>query len=196
MLITDFLTNHYLSPEWDPIIFIPWGQSHRILCQPIECIRVICLTSNVESGPEAPNHWNFYISTSEENKTAIMLECSPGFGEQTTILESGCKAEILFEEKMTLSPDDTQIVFTLGVSSGLTVGDLHQLIIRHGRHKYEFDDSLCNGRAWVADQVNLFNRHGVFTNQDDVALLDYQIRKRWPAQVPAPLEMDRGVYYA
>lgn len=124
-----------------------------------------------------------------------MLECKPHYWEKSTILDSGCKARIVFKEMSTLAPYNANKSFILDVRSGLTVGDLHGLIVQHDRHKYEFDSGLHNDRFWVADQINLFTRHGVFTNQDEVVELNRQMRKRWPSQAPAPLELEKGAYY-
>ncbi|KAJ5972264.1 uncharacterized protein N7479_002182 [Penicillium vulpinum] len=150
MLITDYFCNSLLSPEWDPIEFEPVGERLEILRQPLECIRAICLAPREFN---IPTSWTFFLSTSEENMTAVRLHCQPTYEHETTVLENGSKANIV-------------------VNPGFTVGDIHNIIVANNQHKYEIDDDGWNGRTWVYDQINLFNQHGIFADQDEVALCD------------------------
>ncbi|KAJ5205948.1 hypothetical protein N7491_003428 [Penicillium cf. griseofulvum] len=192
MLITDYLCNTLLNPEWDPIEFEPEGDRFEILRQPVECIRAICLTSHE---PNSPNSWTFFLSTSEGNMTAVRLHCQPTYERETTVLETenGSKANILFQKKTTLVPPNGQLTFVLTVNPGFTVGNIHEIIVVNNRHKYEIDNDGWYGRAWVYDQIELFNQHGIFANQDEVALVIDGIQKRWPGEFPDPLQM--GTYY-
>ncbi|KAJ5202674.1 hypothetical protein N7449_004753 [Penicillium cf. viridicatum] len=149
MLITDYMTNRILNPEWDPIEFQPRGEWLEILRQPVECIRAVCL-----SPPDHfhPNIWAFFLSTSEEDMTAISV----------------------------LVPRGVEATFVLSVNPGFTVGDIYSKIVTNNRHKYEIDEEGWNSRTWVYDQIDLFNQHGIFANQDEVELVNDGLQKRWP----------------
>ncbi|KGO78367.1 hypothetical protein PITC_068300 [Penicillium italicum] len=190
MLITDYLCNNLYNPEWDPIEFKPREERSEILRQPVECIRAICLTPRELN---SPNIWTFFLSTSEENTTAVRLHCQPTHRRATTVLENGSKANIVFQKRSTLVPPNEELSFVLSVNPGFTVGDIHEMIVANNRHKYEIDDDGLNGRTWVYDQIGLFNQHGIFADQDEVALVIDGIQKRWPGEIPDPLEM--GAYY-
>jgi hypothetical protein len=207
MLITDYycsMSTHHptcqqkhltlpdciLNPEWDPIEFEPQSERSHILRQPVECIRAICLAPREFN---FPNSWTFFLSTSEENMTAVRLHCQPTYERQPTVLEYGSKANIVFQKRSTLVPPNGELTFVLSVNPGFTVGDIHEMIVANNRHKFEIDDDGWIGRTWVYDQIDLFNQHGVFANQDEVALVNDGIQKRWPGEFPDPLEM--GTYY-
>ncbi|CAI7645362.1 unnamed protein product [Penicillium glandicola] len=190
MLITDYFCNHLLNPEWDPVDFEPEEERFEILRQPVECIRAICLAPR---GFNVPNSWTFFLSTSEEDMTAVRLNCQPSYEVDATFLENGFKAKIMFQRKSTLVPPHGQLTFVLSVNPGFTVGDIHELIVTNNRHKYEIDDEGWKCRTWVYDQIDLFNQHGIFADQDEVALVNEGIQKRWPGEFPDPLET--GTYY-
>ncbi|CAI7598710.1 uncharacterized protein N7487_011335 [Penicillium crustosum] len=192
MLITDYMTNRILNPEWDPVEFRPQVAWREILSQPVRCIRAVCL-----SPPDYyhPNIWAFLLSTSEEDPTAIRLECQPTERRRTTIVLQGSRARILFrrEPVMILVPNGAAATFVLRVNEGFTVEDIYSLIVRNNRHKYEIDEEGWNSRTWVYDQMHLFNRHGIFAYQGEVELVDDALHKRWPEGGPNMLE--EGAYY-
>ncbi|KAJ5504308.1 hypothetical protein N7463_007182 [Penicillium fimorum] len=169
MLITNYFCNAILNPEWDPIKFDPQGEQFEILRQPIECIRAICMRPHRLN---SPNRWTIFLSTSEENMTAIRLHCPPTFDRETTILENGSKANVIFQRRTALVPLDGQLTFVLSVNPGFTVGNIHEIIVANNPHKYEIDHDGRYGRTWVYDQIDLFNQHGIFADQDEVALCD------------------------
>ncbi|KAJ5823235.1 hypothetical protein N7447_005575, partial [Penicillium robsamsonii] len=179
-----------LNPEWDPIKFEPEEDQFEILHQPIECIRAICLRPYRLN---SPNRWTFFLSTSEENMTAIRLHCQSTYDRDTTVLENGSKANIVFQKRTTLVPLNGQLTFVLGVNPGFTVGNIHEIIVANNRHKYEIDNDGCYARTWVYDQICLFNQHGIFADQDEVALVNDGIQKRWPGEFPDPVQT--GTYY-
>ncbi|KAJ5374989.1 Protein of unknown function DUF3468, partial [Penicillium concentricum] len=158
-----------LNPEWDPIEFDPDGEQIEILRQPIECIRAICLRPRRLN---SSNRWTFFLSTSEENKTAIRLHCQPTYDRETTVLENGSKASIVFQKTATLVPSNGQLTFILSVNPGFTVKNIHEIIVANNRHKYEIDND-----GWY----------------DEVALVNDGIQKRWPGEFPDPLQT--GTYY-
>jgi hypothetical protein len=127
--------------------------------------------------------------------TAVRLNCHPTHYRATTVLENsnGSKANIVFEKKTTLVPPEGELTFVLTVNPGFTVGNIHEIIVLNNRHKYEMDNDGWSDRAWVHDQIELFNQHGIFANQDEVALVMDGIQKRWPGEFPDPLQM--GTYY-
>lgn len=86
-----------------------------------------------------------------------------------------------------------EATFVLSVNPGFTVGDIYSKIVTNNRHKYEIDEEGWNSRTWVYDQIDLFNQHGIFANQDEVELVNDGIQKRWPGGAPNPLE--EGAYY-
>ncbi|OQE43005.1 hypothetical protein PENCOP_c003G00921 [Penicillium coprophilum] len=104
--------------------------------------------------------------------TAVRLHCQPTYKRETTVLENGSKANTVFQKRTTLVPPNGELTFVLSVSPGFTVGNIHEIIVTNNWHKYEIDNDGWNGRAWVYDQIDLFNQHSIFANQDEVALCD------------------------
>lgn len=182
-----------LSPEWDPVEFRPQVVWREILSQPVRCIRAVCL---LPPDYYHPNLWAFLLSTSEEDATAIRLECQPTQRRRTTVILQGSRARILFQREpvVFLVPNGAAATFVLRVNQGFTVGDIYSLIVTNDRHKYEIDEEGWNSRTWVYDQIDLFNQHGIFTNQGEVDIVKDALQKRWPGGVePNPLE--EGAYY-
>lgn len=127
--------------------------------------------------------------------TSIRLECQPSHHRRTTVILQGSKAKILFQKipDLELTPPGMSAVFVLNVNPGFTVRDIHRMIVRNNRHKYEIDEEGWNNRTWVYDQIDLFNEHGVFANQDEVEQVKDAFQIRWPGWGPDPLS--EGAYY-
>ncbi|CRL23660.1 unnamed protein product [Penicillium camemberti] len=179
MLITDYETNITLNPEWDPIEFQPPGEWREILSQPVGCIRAVCM-----SPPDIyhPNIWAFLLSTSEEDMTAIRLECQPTSLRRTRVVLQGSKAKVLFQKRSVSDfiPHSVAATFVLRTNPGFTVQDIYTIIVTNNRHKYEIDEEGWNSRTWVYDQINLFCQHDIFTYHGEVELVNDALHKRWP----------------
>ncbi|CAI7653981.1 unnamed protein product [Penicillium viridicatum] len=194
MLITDYMTRPDITrnPEWDPIKFEPQEEWFEILAQPIQCIRAVCLEP-----PDLfhPNIWVLFLSTSEVDMTSIKLECQPSYHRRTIVVLHGSKAKILFQKipDLYLRAHGISALFVLNVNPGFTVRDIHRMIVRNNRHKYEIDEEGWNIRTWAYDQIALFNEHGIFANQDEVEVVKDAFQKRWPEGGPNPLY--EGAYY-
>ena len=125
--------------------------------------------------------------------TAIRLNCEPSYAQESTILEDGSKANISFQRRATLVPPERQLVLTLSVQPGYTVGDIYDIIVVNNRHKFEIDHNGWDCRIWVHDQIQLFDIYGVFADEDEVELAIESINSRWPGDIPDPIE--DGTYY-
>ncbi|KAI3294445.1 hypothetical protein DTO002I6_4614 [Penicillium roqueforti] len=188
MLINEFFQNFPM--EWDPIEFKPLSERDEILNEPLDCIRAICLPP---LDPNSANRWTFFLSTSEVNMTAIRLNCGPSFSQDSTILDDGSKAIISFERRATLVPPERELILTLSVHPGYTVGDIYDMIVVNNRHKFEIDNFAEDSRIWIHDQLQLFDIYGVFSDEDEIELAMESVNSRWPGDIPDPVE--EGVYY-
>ena len=86
-----------------------------------------------------------------------------------------------------------QKVMRLDVLRGKTVREFVDLLIQHGRHKYEFNSQGQGCRYWTDHQINLFHQRGLLVNQSQVQAAKAAILTQWPDQMQYPLV--QGGYY-
>lgn len=172
--------------SFQPVHFIPTGRKDHILASPILQILAIPHENLIIT-----NHWCLYLVTSPT--TSIQMDCQPSHTVPSTILHGGSKSNLVISELSTRTPHDAQTEFALGVKPGLTVGQVYDQIVQHGRHQYEFDSEGVGCRYWVTNQIDLLYQLRLVTDAAQAEAAKDGVRKLWPQQTPLPL--DRGAYY-
>ncbi|KAL4893986.1 hypothetical protein BDV59DRAFT_201301 [Aspergillus ambiguus] len=86
-----------------------------------------------------------------------------------------------------------QKVLKLDVSSDRKVGDFVNLLVKNGRHQYEFNGQGQVCRYWVDYQLDLFHHHGLSVSRSHIEMAKDVILTQWPDQMPYSLV--QGAYY-
>lgn len=73
------------------------------------------------------------------------------------------------------------------------MNDVYEVLVRNGRHKYEFDSKGVGCRFWVTGQVELFLKEEVVVDEGQVEDVKGAVRKLWPEETA--LALDQGAYY-
>lgn len=173
--------------EFNPIHFIPQAHKPQILSSPITRIHAIPHGKHANT-----NHWCFYLTTPTPSRT-IQLDCQPTHSIPSTVLTGGSKANVLFSKVPYAIPPDAQANFPLDVVEGVTVQDVCNLLVEHGREKYEFDEDGVGCRGWVCGMLDLLFGQGFAVEAVQVQEAKGGIGRVWPEGVGQAL--DRGAYY-
>ncbi|KAI5295202.1 hypothetical protein KEM55_006300 [Ascosphaera atra] len=171
-----------------PIHFVPASPKDAILATPVLSVRVVA--HEHEPGAKT-NHWCFYLRTGGDQ--AVAVDCIPSYMIPSTVLTGGSKGNVIVSELASEVPEGAVKVCELGLRSPVTVGDIINLLVDNGRHKYEFNDQGVGCRFWVTDQLELFKEKGFIAASSEIDTTEAAILKLWPEETPNPL--DQGAYY-
>jgi hypothetical protein len=171
---------------FEPVRFIPAQRQSQILASPVT--RIVAVPHVKQGGT---NHWCLYLSTSPTR--SIRLDCQPSYSVPSTAISGGSKAILIVSELPYAVSHDAQAQFALDVIPGLTVAHIHDKLIQHGRHRYEFDANGVGCRCWTSNQIDLLHQLQLITKESQVSAAKNGILKLWPDQTPLPL--DQGAYY-
>lgn len=171
---------------FNPVHFVPASHKDAILAKKVECI-----IAAPHSKTTGTNHWCFYLKTGPD--ASVMIDCQPSYTVSSTVLTGGSKANVVISELECVISHDAQARFTLGVTPGLTVADVYNVLIQNGRHKYEFDSKGVGCRHWLSNQLDLLQQQQIITNAGEVTAAKAGILKLWPDETS--LALDVGAYY-
>lgn len=172
--------------SFTPVHFVPASQKSDILALPVGSILAIPHTQDANT-----NHWCLYLSTGVN--TSVSVDCLPSYSVPSTILPGGSKANLVISNLASKIPDTAETPFNLSVRSNLTVADVYNTLLEHGRHKYEFDSEGVGCRYWTNGQLDLLLQQQILTNAQEVIAAKAGILKLWPEETP--LALDQGAYY-
>ncbi|KAJ6089805.1 hypothetical protein N7467_005021 [Penicillium canescens] len=177
---------------WNPIYFVPSRLRTEILNEPFEALRVCCTTAEDLLGP---NDWALFLSTSEEHRTAVQLDCCVSTHPDVLrpILAGGRKANVLFSVKEYLVPLDTELSWKIDVVSGMTIRDVYEQVIEAGLHKFEFTRNGFGHRHWIRSFIHHLSDSGFFVDQAQVAEAKESLRMIWPGGFDLPI--NEGLFY-
>ncbi|KAI9766136.1 MAG: hypothetical protein M1840_006703 [Geoglossum simile] len=178
---------------FDPVCYVPSPRKQALLALLVKAIRVAGHEKVVgKTGrSDFTNHWCLYLQMF--GKGSVQIDCQPSYSVRGTVIQGGSKANIIVSE----IPDDMSrevIKYTeLVVRTGLTVGNVVDLLLTCGRHKYEFTSEGVGCRKWVSDQVELLYEQGVVVSKTQCETTRDTILKLWPDGTP--LDIEDGKYY-
>ena len=167
--------------------FIPASQQNEIMNKPVRWANAVCH----ERLPQGGNHWCFYLRVGES--TSVHLDITPSYIVPSTTIAGGSKANMVVSLVGYAVSPAAQKVVKLDIPAGKTVRDLVDLLLEHGREKYEFNGQGQGCRYWTDHQLDLFCEHGLFIDHAQVQEAKAAILTQWPDQVQYPLV--QGGYY-
>ncbi|CAG8901334.1 unnamed protein product [Penicillium egyptiacum] len=173
--------------SFQPVHFVPKNRQDEILALPVTQILAVPHSQNVGT-----NHWCLYLLVSPER--SVQIDCQPSYSARSSILQGGSKAHFIVSELICKVLDDAQAEFIIDVIPGLSVSRIYDLLIRNGRHKYEFDANGVGCRCWTLGQIDLLHQVQFATNVNQITAARSAIQKLWPEQTP--LALDQGTYYS
>lgn len=141
--------------------------------------------------PQGGNHWCFYLDIGDNR--SVCLDITPSYTVPSTSIPGGSKANMIVSLLSHNISGTAQKVMRLDVSPGKTVGEIVNLIIQHGRHKYEFNDQGQGCRFWTIHQMDLFYEHGILVDRAQIQAAKATLLTQWPDQIQYPLV--QGPYY-
>lgn len=178
-----------------PIHFIPRSHEPQILSTRISHIHAVAHQKHAGT-----NHWSLYLLTTTPPTTtvsnaplAINLDCQPSHSIPSTVLHDGSKANVIFSEVPYTVPPDAEVHYALEVVAGLTVQDVWNLMVEHGRQRYEFDADGVGGQFWVKGMLEVLFGQGFLVDAVQVEEAEWGIGRVWPEG--EEFELDRGAYY-
>ncbi|KAL2816597.1 hypothetical protein BDW59DRAFT_9544 [Aspergillus cavernicola] len=120
-------------PNFQPLIFIPAGQQNEILHLPVWSLHAVCH----ERLPQGGNHWSLYLGVGEPR--SVHLDITPSYTIPDVSIPGGSKAYMVLSLLEEGIPAFAQKSVRLDVPHGKIVQDFVNLLIDHGRQKYEFN---------------------------------------------------------
>ncbi|KAI2090963.1 hypothetical protein LOZ36_001190 [Ophidiomyces ophidiicola] len=171
---------------FNPVHFIPASKKDDILALPVQSIAAAGHEQNAGT-----NHWCLFARVSPT--IAIRIDCQPSYSVPSTILPGGSKGNIIISWLNSVESPDIIKTVDLAIRSNLLVRDVYNVLLGHGRHKYEFDSNGVGCRYWVTGQLDLLQQQQILVNPQEVAMVKETIQKLWPEATP--LALDQGAYY-
>ncbi|KAF9875364.1 hypothetical protein CkaCkLH20_07184 [Colletotrichum karsti] len=187
----------FQPPPFDPVQCIPKKDRDQIFGFAVSEANVVAHEPLANGG----NHWTFYLtvaskSLGSDERRLVQLDCTPsgmpagggGSGSKVNIVVS-----LLDDQKFSRA----QCICRMSIRELVTVDDFVDVITKHGRHKYVFDDKGRGCKKWVADQMNLFLETGVFVQEYDVKNAKKDMMFQWDnfQRVGDHSDWAVGVYY-
>ena len=181
---------------FDPVHYIPASEEKQLRALVVENLLAVAHEPLEVGG----NHWCFYLQGTE----SVCIDTVPSHVTPSTILQRGSKSYMIIskkpspvhqhrEKKDAGNGTSFTKICRLPVVKNKTVGDIVDLLIQQGRHKYEFSSEGTGCRKWVSDQIWLFSSVDLITDMKELLATDDAIKCKYPSGVTHP--MDEGAYY-
>lgn len=186
---------------FDPVKYIPASERNQLRAWSVRDLLAVAHEPLEVGG----NHWCFYLQIEDSDGTeSVCIDTIPSHITPSSIIPGGSKSYTIISKKP--SPihqrgknEDagTDISFMkicrLPVSKDKTVGDIVDLLIQRGRHRYEFSSEGTGCRKWVSDQIWLLSDVNLVTDVKEVLATDAAIKCKFPSGLTYPI--DEGAYY-
>lgn len=182
-------------PPFLPVRYLPSAQEPLIRSFPLTSISAVAH----EPLPSSGNHWSLYLHSSSPSHThsLIHLDITPSYTQPPTTLPSGSKAILIISllpyHPSPSIPDRATKICPLSTPTTLLVSDVVDLLLSHGRHRYEFNDQGQGCRAWTDRTITLLHQHGLVVRSDQVEDARAAILLQHPDHSHYPLV--QGAYY-
>ncbi|KAI9042330.1 uncharacterized protein KD926_005625 [Aspergillus affinis] len=135
--------------------------------------------------PQGGDHWSLYLDIGANR--SVRIDITPSYVVPSTSIPGGSKANMVVSLLEDAFSRPTEKVVKLDVPNGSTVRELVNLLIQHGRHKYEFNAQGQGCRYWTDHQLALFDQHGLLVNRAHIEAAKAAILTQWPDQMSCPL---------
>ncbi|KAF4828149.1 hypothetical protein CGCTS75_v007586 [Colletotrichum tropicale] len=169
----------FRPPKFEPVQFIPKKDREQILSLSVLEASAVAHEPLAKGG----NHWTFYLTitpnTFEADAWRLMqLDCTPS-GTPAGDGGDGSKANIVLSLLEDRQYSRAQCKCRLTTRQPLKVSDFIDTIIEHGREKYDFNNMGLGCKKWVADQMDLFLKAGIITDQEEVKHARSEMMFQW-----------------
>ncbi|KAK1149813.1 hypothetical protein N8T08_003364 [Aspergillus melleus] len=174
-------------PAFQPLLFVPAAQQNEMMGQVVRWVDAACH----ERLPQGGNHWSLYLIIGEN--FSVRIDITPSYVVPSASIPGGSKANMIVSLLEDAFSRPTEKVVKLDVPDDSTVRELVNLLIQHGRHKYEFNGQGQGCRYWTDHQIDLFYQHGLLVDCAQIEAAKEAILTQWPDQMRYPLV--QGGYY-
>ncbi|KAJ6021998.1 hypothetical protein N7540_007502 [Penicillium herquei] len=169
------------APIFQPLHFIPAIQQNEILDKKVQRMYAVAHERLAQGG----NHWCFYFQVG--TNSSVNLDITPSYMVPSTSISGGSKANMVLSDLMYVLSPATEKAVRLDVTPEKTVRDFVDILLQHGRHKYEFDDQGQGCRYWCYHQLDLLYQNGLLVNPPQIEEAKAAILLQWPGQQQYPL---------
>lgn len=173
--------------QFSPVKYVPSSNKDEIRALKVLSIFAV---GHLPSAKEE-NHWCLYLQYA--NKMSVRLDITPSYSEPSTAIEGGSKAFMVISKLPYLYSNNHAKVDQMSVKDNVTVGQIVDFLIAHGRHKYEFNSGGSGCRTWTHNQISLLQENNYITDAQESETAKTDILFKYPSGVESP--MIPGAYY-